>query len=168
MQLKSGEVYIHNSLVDIHRVGQINNLPPNQSADWVLGASLDYLGQLPLGTRLNYTLDDGNITILRGTFSEVTANESTITGNTLIPDNAVFLWWPAGLGPQRLYDLRIDLVGCQGPVVASVTKRIGFRTIVLNAGPITSQQRSQGIAPETTGILKSMVTNFTQKGSSKH
>jgi beta-mannosidase len=40
------------------------------------------------------------------------------------------LWWPAGMGPQNLTTVRIDLYQ-KGKLLDSVTKRIGFRTLVL-------------------------------------
>jgi beta-mannosidase len=40
------------------------------------------------------------------------------------------LWWPAGMGPQNLIAVRIDLFQ-KGKLLDSVAKRIGFRTLVL-------------------------------------
>lgn len=40
------------------------------------------------------------------------------------------LWWPAGMGEQNLYTLRIDLYR-KGRLLDSVEKRIGLRTLVL-------------------------------------
>jgi beta-mannosidase len=40
------------------------------------------------------------------------------------------LWWPAGMGPQNLSTVRIDLYQ-KGRLLDSVVKRIGFRNLVL-------------------------------------
>jgi beta-mannosidase len=40
------------------------------------------------------------------------------------------LWWPAGMGDQNLCDIRIDLYQ-KGRLLDSMTKRIGFRTLLL-------------------------------------
>ena len=40
------------------------------------------------------------------------------------------LWWPAGMGEQNLCGIRIDLYQ-KGRLLDSVTKRIGFRTLLL-------------------------------------
>ncbi|BDI34197.1 beta-mannosidase [Capsulimonas corticalis] len=39
------------------------------------------------------------------------------------------LWWPAGMGPQNLYDVRVELRDARGRVVDSGTRRIGLRTL---------------------------------------
>ena len=46
VQLEDREVHIRNSLVDIYRQGQLNNLPPDQNQPWVVNASLDYFGDV--------------------------------------------------------------------------------------------------------------------------
>ena len=40
------------------------------------------------------------------------------------------LWWPAGMGGQPLYDLRVDLIGSKGRLDGD-RKRIGLRTLKL-------------------------------------
>lgn len=40
------------------------------------------------------------------------------------------LWWPAGMGPQNLTTVRIDLYQ-KGRLIDSIVKRIGFRNLVL-------------------------------------
>ncbi|MDT8390818.1 MAG: glycoside hydrolase family 2 protein [Lentisphaeria bacterium] len=42
------------------------------------------------------------------------------------------LWWPAGMGGQPLYDVRVELLSGDGEVVDSQTKRVGLRTLVLD------------------------------------
>ena len=44
VQLGPNEVFARNSLFDFYRVGQENNLPPDQNANWVFNASLDLVG----------------------------------------------------------------------------------------------------------------------------
>lgn len=39
------------------------------------------------------------------------------------------LWWPAGMGPQNLYDVRVSLRDSQGRTVDSGARTIGLRTI---------------------------------------
>ena len=47
-------------MFDIHRQGQLNNLPPDQSQAWVVNASIDYLGTLPPDARLNVLITDAD------------------------------------------------------------------------------------------------------------
>ncbi|MCK5797561.1 MAG: glycoside hydrolase family 2 protein, partial [Deltaproteobacteria bacterium] len=41
------------------------------------------------------------------------------------------LWWPAGMGEQPLYDVRVELVDAKGHAVNRQDKRIGLRTLRL-------------------------------------
>lgn len=41
------------------------------------------------------------------------------------------LWWPAGMGKQPLYEVRVDLLNANHEVLDSSVKRIGLRTIEL-------------------------------------
>ncbi|OCL07281.1 glycoside hydrolase family 2 protein [Glonium stellatum] len=166
IQLGPGNIYIRNSLVDIYREGQLNNLPPDQTKNWVLNASVDCLGSLPPNSALNYRLlDSKNSTILHGRLTNITSSNTTITGSVIIPDRAVSLWWPNGMGPQTLYHLTIEVVDSSSSVIASVSKRVGFRTIVLNEGVITQEQLDQGIAPGNNWHFEINGHEFYAKGS---
>lgn len=143
------EVAVRNSLFDLYRVGQLPNLPPDQSADWVLNASVDVLGTVPQGATLRYAVVDTatNGTVGSGPLGNVTNAGDVITGTAVLPADDYELWWPSGLGRQKLYNVTVEVVSASGSVLASVNKRTGFRTIVLNEGEITSEQLAQGIAP---------------------
>lgn len=150
VQLAPGELAVRNSLLDLYRVGQLPNLPPDQSADWVLNASVDVLGTVPLGATLRYAIVDeaANGTIVdSGVLSNVTNAGDVITGTAVLSADDYELWWPSGMGQQKLYNITVEVVSSSGSVLASVNKRTGFRTIVLNEGEITDEQLAQGIAP---------------------
>ncbi|KAK4547881.1 hypothetical protein LTR36_010600 [Oleoguttula mirabilis] len=159
-------VHIRNSVVDIYRQGQLNNLPPDQTKPWVVNASLDYFGSLPEGATLKYTLMDlDNNTVMSGGMSSVNCTDATVTGETTVPDGSVDLWWPSQLGAQTLYYMTIDLVATTNVTLASVTKRLGFRTIVLNESPISDAQLAQGIAPGNNWHFEINGHEFYAKGS---
>lgn len=166
VQLKTSEVYVRNSLVDIYRQGQLNNLPPDQSQPWVVNASLDYFGTLQSGVSLNYVLvDSDNNTICTGPLSGVNTTDATVTGVTTIEPSTVEMWWPNTLGPQNLYNLTISLIDSHNRSLATVEKRVGFRTIVLNEGVITQEQINQGIAPGNNWHFEINGHEFYAKGS---
>ncbi|KAL1305082.1 hypothetical protein AAFC00_002016 [Neodothiora populina] len=167
VQLGSSAVYIRNSLIDVYRRGQLNNLPPDQSQPWIVNASLDYFGSpLSDGASLSYFLvDSSNHSIASGQLDCVNITDSTITGVTAVPHEDLELWWPNNLGSQNLYNLTIQLIDQKDKILATVSKRIGFRTIVLNESAITDEQLSQGIAPGNNWHFEINGHEFYAKGS---
>lgn len=156
VQLTEGEgeaaatqLAVRNALLDVYRVGQLPNLPPDQSADWVLNSSVDVLGTVPAGATMRYTVVDAatNVTMSSGALENITNAGDVITGTVVLGGGDYKLWWPSGLGGQNLYNFTIEVVSASGAILASVDKRAGFRTIVLNLGEITDEQLAQGIAP---------------------
>ena len=143
----SDPIYPQNTLIDIYRQGQLNNLPPDQSMPWVFNASIDFLGSLPPQTKMHLKLvDPSGKTVKSEQLGSITQNGMTITGHTVIRE-PVDLWWPNGMGSQPLYTATITLESPSWREPAIVTKRVGFRTIVLNLGPITQEQLAAGVAP---------------------
>nr|POE65923.1 beta-mannosidase a [Quercus suber] len=165
IQLANNEVHVRNSIVDIYREGQLNNIPPDQTAPWILNASLDYLGTLPADATLYYNLKSiNNETVSYGHLGDVNCTNTTLTGMVSIPDDKVELWWPSQLGKQTLYHLEISIVSVSA-VIASVTKRVGFRTIVLNEFPVTKAQMAKGVAPGNNWHFEINGHEFYAKGS---
>ena len=144
-----GQVHVRNSDFDIYREGQLNNLPPDQTKSWVLNASIDVLGSIPTVTTLRYSVIDSasQQEISSGMLGNITSGNGSISGTTLLDASSYKLWWPRGLGAQNLYNVTVEMVSGSNSTLASVNKRLGFRTIVLNEGVITDEQLAQGIAP---------------------
>jgi beta-mannosidase len=167
VQLGPKEIHVRNSDIDIYREGQLNLIPPDQSKNWVVNASLDYIGQLPEDVEMSYILKDSdNNTISHGQLNNINCTTGSITGSAIIPSAAVELWWPAGMGPQTLYHLTINVESKSGDTtLATLTKRTGFRTIVLNEFPITQAQLDQGIAPGNNWHFEINGHKFYAKGS---
>jgi beta-mannosidase len=165
IQLPESGIYVRNTLLDIYRQGQLNNLPPDQSAPWTVNASLDVLGTIPSSATLNIQImDANNMTVASGSLQNINNSGSTITGSVTVDGEACQLWWPNGLGRQNLYGFKISVVN-GGQILASTSKRSGFRTIVLNMTPISDAQLSQGIAPGNNWHFEINGHEFYAKGS---
>lgn len=165
-QLGPDEIYVRNVDIDIYREGQLNLIPPDQGRDWVLNASVDFLGQLPQETTFSYVLtDESNNTISQGFLGDVNKTAATITGSTTIPSSQVELWWPNGLGPQTLYNLTISIQTPNNHSISTTTRRTGFRTIVLNEFPISQAQLNQGTAAGNNWHFEINGHAFYAKGS---
>lgn len=164
MTLGKSDVHIRNTLIDIYREGQRPLLPPDQSKPWVVNVSLDILGELPRGAGLKYTLTDSDEkSVSNGNLMISKSPEGTITGSTTIQNDAVELWWPVNMGPQTLYNMRIEITGTRNK--ASVTKRTGFRTIVQNALPVSDADIAKGVAPGNNWHFEINGEPFYAKGS---
>jgi beta-mannosidase len=65
--------------------------------------------------------------------AEVPARETSAMVTIEIPD--VALWWPDGYGDQPLYDLVVELRDGAGAKLDAATRRIGFRTVIVDVTP---------------------------------
>ncbi|KAF4634563.1 hypothetical protein G7Y89_g3535 [Cudoniella acicularis] len=165
VQLPSSGIFVRNSLLDIYRQGQMNNLPPDQTAPWIVNASLDVLGTIPSTATMNIeVMDMSNSTVASGSLENVHVSGNTITGSIAVDSETCQLWWPVGLGAQNLYHFKIGVLD-GSRTLASITKRSGFRTIVLNMTPISDAQLSQGIAPGNNWHFEINGHEFYAKGS---
>jgi beta-mannosidase len=159
-------LYVRNALIDVYREGQQNNLPPDQSKPFVFNASIDFLGSLPEHASMNLKLTDSSgRTVLNAPLEGVYNNNETVTGSTIIQSSCVQLWWPNGMGDQILYNATITVQDASGQTVATVERRVGFRTIVLNLTPISQEQLSLGIAPGANWHFEINGNEFYAKGS---
>ncbi|KAL7949241.1 glycoside hydrolase family 2 protein [Trichoderma barbatum] len=142
----SSSVYVKNSAFDLYRKGQLNNLPPDQTSDWIFNASVDVVGTIPEGAQMRYTIldSDSHDQVSSGDFGNVTNGGDVVTGVATLDASKYELWWPNGLGAQKLYNMSVDVIS-DGKAIASVNKRMGFRTIVLSMEPISDLDLSRSI-----------------------
>ncbi|KAK8096718.1 beta-mannosidase [Apiospora kogelbergensis] len=160
------QVHPRNVLVDIYRQGQRNNLIPDQGQPWVLNASIDYIGEHINDPSLHFVLRDAmNQTVVDGALVNITSVPGTITGSNTLPSDSVDLWWPVGMGPQTLYWLTVGVRDTKNNTIASVTRRVGFRTIVLNGLPVLDGEIATGVAPGNHWHFEINGHAFFAKGS---
>ncbi|KAJ7653085.1 family 2 glycoside hydrolase [Mycena polygramma] len=166
VQMVVGQVYASNTLIDIYRTGQMNNLPPDQSQPWIFNCSIDFVGTLVAESGMTLTLTDANNKrVLQQSLGGITKSNGTITGSTTISASAVELWWPNGMGAQTLYTASVTVKGLLGIPITTVKKTVGFRTVVLNLENITDTQSAQGIAPGANWHFEVNGHEFYAKGA---
>ena len=144
---KKDPIFITNTAIDIFRQGQMPNLPPDQSKPFVFNASIDFFGILPQGAEMHLRLvDSAGKTVKDTKLTDVYQSSETVTGSTIIYED-VDLWWPSGYGDQNLYTATVSVISDEFNKPAIVTRRVGFRTIVLNLEPVTEVQKAAGVGP---------------------
>lgn len=125
VQLASEELYVRTSSFDLYKQGQLNNLPPIQSNPWALNASIDVLGNIPAAATMKYRVIDcdNSTTISMGSLSNVNVSGEahTVTGDAVLRQADYELWWPNGMGPQKMYNVVVDVEDASGHVLASST-----------------------------------------------
>ncbi|KAL9107192.1 MAG: hypothetical protein Q9227_007892 [Pyrenula ochraceoflavens] len=163
--LPNAPIYVRNSLIDIYREGQMNNLSPDQSKPFVFNASVDILGEMltDAGLHLKLTDPDGQV-VEDSHLTNVTKSNETITGSVNL-EFSPKLWWPYGIGAQPLYNATISVINSENKTLTAFTKRVGFRTIVLSLSPISREQIAAGIAPGSNWHLEINGREFYAKGS---
>lgn len=95
---------------------------------------------------MRYTIVDSDSLeeVSSGSLRDIENGGDVVTGIATLDPSHYELWWPNGLGAQKLYSVTVDIIS-NDETIASVNKRMGFRTIVLNMEPISELELSQGI-----------------------
>ena len=97
-------------------------------------------GQVELHVDVEWATDQHRDLVLRIAVDgrayvvSVPAGASSVTAYLAVPEAE--LWWPAGYGPQPLYDLEVALQPkSSGQPLDTVAKRLGFRTVDVDTTP---------------------------------
>lgn len=90
-------------------------MPEQGLGKWQVKVELDTLGQLPVGTELQWRIGEWH-------------GESPVRNTLSIPITNPKLWYPKGYGEQNLYQLTVSAVK-DGQVLDTFSRTIGFRKI---------------------------------------
>ncbi|KAI7951704.1 hypothetical protein MJO28_007388 [Puccinia striiformis f. sp. tritici] len=179
-------MWVHRSLIDIYRQGQRNNLPPNQSAPWIVNITLPVTSPRPLsgykptlsasfpGTSIR--LPTVQLTMLQPAKYRSFGPNSLWTAEFVIQPDAVELWYPSALGNPKLYDLKLTLEfasqhersDTKNAPITQLTwyERVGFRTVIVDQSQYSDHEVSRGIRPGTRFTFEINGKPFYAQGSS--
>jgi beta-mannosidase len=149
VQLTKPAIHIQDTSVDLYLQTQINNLPPDQNQPWIVNATIDFIGSLPGNASMEIKICDEKRSLSMKWQSTTLLQTNGFGGRitrTLQLAEQPDLWWPVGYGNQSIYQMDILVKNAQNAKVATVTKHIGFRTIVLDQRPITTAEIAKGTA----------------------
>lgn len=141
---KTDSLFVHGSSIDIYKKDSVNNLPPNQSANWVVNVTLDVFASSDVSdnevqVQLRDTNHGGKIQLSR---SIRKGFNDGLHGTIEIKEGEVERWWPNGFGEQKLYWFDLTLAN-----EAKWSKRSGFRTIIANQERVSDKDIAAGWAP---------------------
>ncbi|KAI8821024.1 glycoside hydrolase family 2 protein [Fimicolochytrium jonesii] len=132
---KRPQIHELNTLVDIYRVGQLNNIPPNQNANWMVNVSAEVLS-VDTFDRATVTLSFPQLQVTSPPIrvAGIKPGRNFVTAHFEVDKSKPHLWWPVHMGKQNLYDLHISInpQPTSGLAPMNYTRRTAFRTIVLN------------------------------------
>jgi hypothetical protein len=134
----SHSVYVSHVVPKIYFLGKHPNAPIT-SGDFqvvvqvhVVSPQRDYHPKNGGSMALEWTADFFSTAAIVQPIPSINANrEAIVTFNVTVSKNNVELWWPNGMGAQKLYLMQVRLVQPNGSKSRAITKRIGFRTAAL-------------------------------------
>lgn len=179
-------VWVHRSVIDIYRKGQRNNLPPDQTAPWIINITLPITSPIPAdansltlsgslaGTAIR--LPATKLTLLPPSKYRQFGPDYTFTAQFTVQPGAVELWYPKSIGNPKLYDLELTLEmagknaklqkGDDSTSRLTWHERVGFRTILVDQSRYTKEEVSRGIQPGTRFSFAINGKPFYVQGSS--
>lgn len=142
---KTDYFFVKDTSSDIYKEGQQNGLPPDQTADWIVNVTL-----------LVYSVVDQDELVLETDLSELSLRTrarrtslkkgwNTLQTSFRVPSQgrkAPRLWWPSSHGSPILYALKLTLTASHQ--TTSWTRKVGFRTIVVNQELVSTEDIDQG------------------------
>ncbi|KAH9454379.1 hypothetical protein MJO28_007376 [Puccinia striiformis f. sp. tritici] len=156
-------LWVHRTIIDIYRKGQLNNLLPDQAAPWVINITLPITSPKLLNATLSGVLSGTSVklpakqlSVLKTPVYRDFGPDYSLTVEYIVDPKEVELWYPATLGSPTLYDLELTLQVDGGVTSPANTnnalvwrEKVGFRTIVVDQSRYTDQEVASGIRPGT-------------------
>ncbi|KND02096.1 uncharacterized protein SPPG_02596 [Spizellomyces punctatus DAOM BR117] len=149
-----GSEFVHelNTFIDIYRKGQIPNLPPDQSAPWIVNVSISLVSSdVFQNPSMVLSFPELGITSENLRVNRINVGKNYVDAHIIVENDIPQLWWPWTLGKPCLYNLTIKLLPSPTSRPLIYSKRTAFRTIVLNLLPYPSPQTLPNGGPYTPG-----------------
>ena len=147
-------VFIEESSLEISKVGQTPIALPNESAPWLVNATLFVRSAAAIHSpSIVISIPELKITSHNIPVSAVPADTGSPTklqATFTIPEGVPERWFPSTLGTPKLYNVTTSLHFSESPSSQSVAfqTQTGFRTITLVQAPYTEEDiRERGITP---------------------
>ncbi|TPX65130.1 hypothetical protein SpCBS45565_g05388 [Spizellomyces sp. 'palustris'] len=129
------DVHELNTFIDIYRRGQIPNIPPDQSAPWIVNVSISLLSSdIFQNPTMVLSLPELGITSENLRVDRINVGKNYVNAHIIVENGLPQLWWPWNLGKPSLYNLTINLLPSPTSRPLIYSKR---RQTLSHGGPYT-------------------------------
>ncbi|KAI0798664.1 glycoside hydrolase family 2 protein [Irpex lacteus] len=139
---QNSPIFIEESGLEVSKVGQTPDAPPNESADWLVNVTLSVRSAVAAHSHtVSISIPELKLNLAPVNVKSIPAstNASTFVSATFkIPNGKPQRWFPHNLGTPKLYNITTTL-HLDNTHSASFVTQTGFRTITLVQSPYSQR-----------------------------